>query len=172
MAGHTSKTLRKRLGVAEFTAWTDLCAAPDGIPRRVRPFNSRMIAHLDPISPVSVTGLVRRYKGDVRRFACRVAGAHDLESRCWMRSIRLVSRTRPEGRTLCVSRLSSPTAKPSSATCRGPVDPSAKQEKNVFPLIRWDPFNAAAAHSLLRHYSCAHARTSSAWTPSWMNVDV
>src|SRR5688500_18430710 len=48
MIGNASETLREGLGVTELTAGTDLRAAPYGVPRGIRPFNCRVIAHIAP----------------------------------------------------------------------------------------------------------------------------
>lgn len=62
MPGHTSEALREQLGIAEFAARTHLRASADRVPRGVRPFDGRPIAHrpLAYILPVTegVTALV------------------------------------------------------------------------------------------------------------------
>src|SRR5207247_11171169 len=51
MAGHTAKPFRKGLGVAMRTARADFPAASNRIPRRVRPFDFRIVAHIScPVS--------------------------------------------------------------------------------------------------------------------------
>ena len=55
---HTAETFREQLRVAELAARAHLRAAPDGIPRRVRPLNRRAVAHGGLVYVHSVTGRV------------------------------------------------------------------------------------------------------------------
>jgi len=56
MPRHAAKRLRKRLGITVFAPRADLGAAANGIPSRIRPLNSGMIAHgLRPPAPIDTT---------------------------------------------------------------------------------------------------------------------
>src|SRR5277367_6561901 len=46
MTGNSSKPLSKCLGIAVGTTWADLGTAPNGIPCRVGPLDTGMVAHL------------------------------------------------------------------------------------------------------------------------------
>src|SRR4029077_12203363 len=65
MSGRPSETLRKPLRIAVIAACTDLCATSDGIPRRIRPFDSGAVSHLrlqnatdESYTHVEVDGLI------------------------------------------------------------------------------------------------------------------